>query len=73
VSQPSTIRLSRLAALRPSRKRLEVLEHLPLGVYETDVDGRIVYVNSHWCELSGIPREEAEVLSRGTVDNPEEL
>ena len=63
MTQPSTIRLSRLAALRGSRKRSDVLEHLPIGVYETDLEGCIVYVNKRWCELTGISREQAESTS----------
>ena len=35
-------RLSRLAALRPARKSFDVLaEQLPIGVYETDAEGRL--------------------------------
>jgi diguanylate cyclase (GGDEF)-like protein/PAS domain S-box-containing protein len=74
VTQPSSIRLSRLAALRPSRKRFDVLaEHLPIGVYETDLQGLFVYVNAHWCELTGIDRESAEGESWASVVHPEDL
>jgi diguanylate cyclase (GGDEF)-like protein/PAS domain S-box-containing protein len=74
VTQPSSIRLSRLAALRPSRKRFDILaEHLPIGVYETDLTGRFIYVNAHWCELTGIDRESAEGESWASVVHPEDL
>jgi diguanylate cyclase (GGDEF)-like protein/PAS domain S-box-containing protein len=74
VTQPSTIRLGRLVALRPSRKRFDYLaEHLPIGVYETDARGRLIYVNAHWCELTGIDREEAEGASWASVVHPEDL
>jgi diguanylate cyclase (GGDEF)-like protein/PAS domain S-box-containing protein len=74
VTQPSTIRLSRLAALRPSRKRFDALaENLPIGVYETDPRGRLVYVNARWCELTGIDRETAEGSSWAAVVHPEDL
>jgi diguanylate cyclase (GGDEF)-like protein/PAS domain S-box-containing protein len=74
VTQPSSIRLSRLAALRPSRKRFDFLaEHLPIGVYETDLTGRFVYVNPQWCELTGIDRESAEGESWASVVHPEDL
>jgi diguanylate cyclase (GGDEF)-like protein/PAS domain S-box-containing protein len=73
VTRPPTIRLSRLAALRPARKRIELLEHLPIGVYETDLEGQIVYVNARWSELTGISREEAEGVSWSSVVHPEDL
>jgi PAS domain S-box-containing protein len=31
----------------------------PVGIYRTDADGRCVYVNARWCELTGLPTEEA--------------
>jgi diguanylate cyclase (GGDEF)-like protein/PAS domain S-box-containing protein len=74
VTQPASIRLSRLAALRPSRKRFDVLaEHLPIGVYETDSDGRFVYVNAHWSELTGIDSAAAKGASWASVVHPEDL
>jgi diguanylate cyclase (GGDEF)-like protein/PAS domain S-box-containing protein len=74
VTQPSTIRLGRLAALRPTRKRFDYLaEHLPIGVYETDDRGRLVYVNAQWCELTGIDRETAVGASWASVVHPEDL
>ncbi len=74
MTQPSSTRLSRLAALRPSRKRFDLLaEHLPIGVYETDLTGRFVYVNARWCELTGIDRESAEGESWASVVHPEDL
>jgi diguanylate cyclase (GGDEF)-like protein/PAS domain S-box-containing protein len=74
VTQPSSIRLSRLAALRPARKRFDILaEHLPIGVYETDLRGHFVYVNARWTELTGIDREAAEGESWASVVHPEDL
>ena len=74
MTQPSSIRLSRLAALRPSRKRFDVIaDHLPIGVYETDVDGRFVYVNAHWSELTGIDPSAADGESWASVVHPEDL
>ncbi len=34
-----------------------VAESLPIGVFETDEDGRIVYTNTKWQEIFGIPLE----------------
>jgi diguanylate cyclase (GGDEF)-like protein/PAS domain S-box-containing protein len=74
VTQPASIRLGRLAALRPTRKRFDVLaEHLPIGVYETDAEGHFVYVNAHWEELTGIDREAAVGQSWASVVHPEDL
>jgi diguanylate cyclase (GGDEF)-like protein/PAS domain S-box-containing protein len=68
------MRLSRLAALRPSRKHFDVLaEHLPIGVYETDPEGRFVYVNAHWCKLTGVDRDDAQGASWASVVHPEDL
>ncbi len=74
MTQPSATRLGRLVALRPSRRRFDVLaENLPIGVYETDLEGRLVYVNAHWCELTGIDRESAVGESWASVVHPEDL
>ena len=59
MTQPSSIRLSRLAALRPSRKRLDVLaEHLPIGVYETDCRGALVYANDRMLTIWDVTHRE---------------
>ena len=63
-----------LSALRPSRKRFDVLaERLPIGVYETDREGRFVYVNQHWSDLTGVDRETAHGESWASVVHPEDL
>ena len=63
-----------MAALRPSRKRFDVLaQHLPIGVYETDAEGRFVYVNEHWSDLTGIDRDTAKGKSWDKVVHPEDL
>jgi diguanylate cyclase (GGDEF)-like protein/PAS domain S-box-containing protein len=73
VEQPSHTR-GRLSALRPSRKRFDVLaQELPIGVYETDVEGQFVYVNDRWAELTGIDPESARGLSWASVVHPEDL
>jgi diguanylate cyclase (GGDEF)-like protein/PAS domain S-box-containing protein len=74
VTQPASIRLGRLVALRSSRKRSDVLaEHLPIGVYETDAEGYFVYVNATWSNLTGIDRDAAIGRSWASVVHPEDL
>lgn len=63
-----------LSVLRPSRKRFDVLaQWLPIGVYETDVEGRFVYVNEHWTALTGVDRDTARGESWASVVHPEDL
>ncbi|MEZ5102300.1 MAG: PAS domain S-box protein [Thermoleophilia bacterium] len=45
--------------LRDSLNRLALLvETSPAGIYEADAEGRCVYVNQRWCDLTGTTREE---------------
>ncbi len=32
----------------------------PVGIFRTDVNGNCVYVNKHWCELSGLTSDQAQ-------------
>jgi diguanylate cyclase (GGDEF)-like protein/PAS domain S-box-containing protein len=74
VDQGRKSRRTPLLALRRSRERFELLaRHLPIGVYETDHEGRFVYVNDHWCQLTGYDREGALGQSWGSVVHPEDL
>jgi PAS domain S-box-containing protein len=62
------------AKLRRSPERFEVLAaRLPVGVYETDAKGDFVYVNEHWCTLSGLDRDSALGRSWAGVVHPEDL
>ena len=38
---------------------MDQLAKLPIGVYETDRAGRLVYVNEQWSELTGSAAEAA--------------
>ncbi|MDH3715717.1 MAG: PAS domain S-box protein, partial [Gammaproteobacteria bacterium] len=50
-----TDRNKALADLRESQARLRALTTLaPAGIFRTDKDGRTIYVNEHWKELTGI-------------------
>lgn len=32
---------------------------VPVGIFRADADGRCIYVNARWCEMTGIPVESA--------------
>ncbi len=55
------IRLRAEQALQASERRYQVLaESSPAGVFRTDADGQTTYVNTRWCELAGLPADEAK-------------
>jgi len=46
-------------SLRASEERLRIVQdQAPVGIRETDLDGRIVRVNDRFCQLTGYSREE---------------
>jgi PAS domain S-box-containing protein len=48
------------AALRESEERFRVLADVsPAGIFSSDPDGRCRFVNRRWCEIAGIPAEQA--------------
>lgn len=48
------------AALRASESRFHSLVDLaPVGIIQTDVNGKRVFCNSHWCEITGLTLEQA--------------
>ncbi len=50
----------RAAALRNSLAMFETLATLsPVGIFRTDADGGVLYVNNRWCEIAGIPQVDA--------------
>ena len=49
-----------VAARDVSEARLAALaEDAPVGIFRTDAAGNCVYVNHHWCRLTGVPPEQA--------------
>ncbi|MEE8397646.1 MAG: PAS domain S-box protein, partial [Desulfobacterales bacterium] len=47
-------------ALRESEERFRLLsESSPLGVFQTDSEGRVLYLNSKWLEITGMSKEDA--------------
>ena len=50
--------------LRESEERYQTLANIsPVGIFRTDLDGYTTYVNSAWCQISGL--SEAEALGVG--------
>ncbi len=48
------------AALRASESRFATLcDQAPIGIYSTDAEGRCVYVNSRWSQISGLSSAES--------------
>jgi diguanylate cyclase (GGDEF)-like protein/PAS domain S-box-containing protein len=52
---------------------VDQLSNLPIGVYETDLEGRFVYVNECWSALTGVDRASALGASWASVVHPEDL
>lgn len=49
-----------LEASRHENQRFRALVAMaPVGMFETDADGRCVFVNERWCEIAGMTVEEA--------------
>ena len=47
-------------ALQESEERFRSLSELsPIGIYETDADGRWVYSNARWQEIAGLSESES--------------
>jgi PAS domain S-box-containing protein len=47
-------------ALRESEDRFRTLaSHAPVGIFQSDLNGGTVYVNSTWCEMTGLTPEQA--------------
>jgi PAS domain S-box-containing protein len=46
-----------------ARRRLAALRGAPVGIFECDPDGEVVFVNDRWCEQSGVRGQDA--LGRG--------
>jgi len=54
-------------ALRESETRFrDLVDSLPLGVFRSSVDGRLVYVNRQWSDITGIPPETG--VGRSTLE-----
>jgi PAS domain S-box-containing protein len=53
-------RLQAEKALRQSENRFKILAEVsPVGIFETDADGKCLYVNNRWCQFAGMTAGEA--------------
>ena len=41
----------------------QLIKNSPVGLFETDADGKFLFVNKKWCEITGFSEEEALNLS----------
>jgi PAS domain S-box-containing protein len=47
--------------LRASEERYRTLAKLsPVGIFHTDAEGNLTYVNARWCDMAGLAPEEAQ-------------
>ena len=47
-------------ALRESEERFRTLaSHAPVGIFQSDAEGRCIFVNDSWCTMAGISAEQA--------------
>lgn len=49
----------RQAVIRSEKQYQTLATVAPVGIYYTDKDGSCLYVNEKWCEITGIPAEQA--------------
>ncbi len=60
-------------ALRESEQKFRRLsDSSPMGIFQTDADGRVLYLNDNWCSLSGMVREEALGFGWVSAIHPED-
>jgi PAS domain S-box-containing protein len=63
----------RTSQLAGSELRFRILtETVPVGVYQTDINGGIAYVNNRWCELSGVSALDADGSSWLAAVHPDD-
>jgi PAS domain S-box-containing protein len=60
-------------ARREHEKRLYLLsESAPIGIYQTDANGHVIYTNRCWLELSGFTQEENHGMGWAEAIHPED-
>ncbi len=60
LAQKISDRLQTEKALHRSENRFQILAEVsPVGIFETDADGKCLYVNNRWCQFAGMTEEEA--------------
>jgi PAS domain S-box-containing protein len=62
------------AALREREERLRITyENAPVGIDETDLEGRFVAANARYCEITGYAREELIGRHFSFITHPEDV
>ncbi|HET8713956.1 MAG TPA: chemotaxis protein CheB [Gemmatimonadales bacterium] len=62
------------SSLRASEERLRITyDRAPVGIFETDLEGRFVRVNDKFCELTGRDREVLLSLRSQEITHPDDL
>jgi PAS domain S-box-containing protein len=62
------------ARLRGSEARFRALgQQAPVGIFEADAGGKCTFVNTRWCELTGLSEEEALDQAWGHAVHPDDL
>jgi two-component system, NtrC family, sensor histidine kinase HydH len=59
-------RQSEEALLQSEQQLLALVNHVPVGIFATDANGDCLFVNERWCEIAGIPPEQA--LGKGWIN-----
>ena len=61
-------------ALRQSEQQFRSLAtHAPIGIAQSDPEGSIFFVNSKWCDLAGVTRQETMGLQWKSFVHPDDL
>src|SRR6266508_3174633 len=61
-------------SLRVGAERLRIMyDRAPLGIFETDLEGRFARVNDKFCELTGRTREALLALRSEYITHPDDL